>query len=182
MAEELEPADRDERTPELREQPGALVIDAEVETEGPVAVVAELRQMDEDDCPHTERDDEHQLRCPDRIERPSDPTGTIVGTPRVRDDLRILHILQISWILGISGVVEISRGHSSTFLHRPRPQNARRRSEARGGLRPPSHPLAHGELFRTLMRGSSPSSTAPTPGRSHACSARRPCTCSCDSR
>ena len=47
VAEELEPADRDERVLGPREQPGALVVDAEVEAEGPEAVVAQHRELDE---------------------------------------------------------------------------------------------------------------------------------------
>ena len=69
VAEELEPADRDERVLGPREQPRALVVDAEVEAERPEAVVPQHRETDE-------------------LVRPQ-PRGTGRGPPRASPTLRI---------------------------------------------------------------------------------------------
>ena len=62
VAEELEAAERDEGVPDPGQQPRALVVDAEVEAEGPPTVEALHWELDELDRPGDDEDGEHALR------------------------------------------------------------------------------------------------------------------------
>ena len=63
VPEELDAADRDERVVEPRDEPRALVVDAEVETERPEAVVPQHREPDELVAPRREEQGRERPRA-----------------------------------------------------------------------------------------------------------------------